>query len=646
MFNLFRSRDKAVRYLLGALLTLVALSMVTYLIPGSGASMQADDNVVAQVGDYDVTVRAVQQQMQRILQGGKIPAEMAQVYVPQVIDQMINDQAVAYEAKRLGLSVTDNDVAEAIKASPGIQSLFNNGQLVNRQGYEEMLAQQGLTVAEFEENFRKQMLNTQLLNVALNGIVVSPAEVDTAFKKKYEKLQVEYVKFSTDQYRGQVKPTPEDLQTYFKGHRNLFVIPEKRGFDMVLIDPAKLGETIQIPESVLSQNYQANMDKYRTPERVMVRHILLTTQGKPPDQVAKQKAKAEDLLKQLKAGADFAALAKKNSEDVGSAEKGGDLGWIVRGQTVKNFENAAFSLKPKEISDVITTEYGFHILQVMDKQQAHVQTFDEVKAQIATELKRQQVMDKMPQLADDVRAALIKAPQQAEQIAQKFGVTRVHVDKAGNGDPLPQVGAAPELGNALAAAKKGEVTGVVQLPGDRLCVAVVTNVYPAHPAEFSEVETQVRERYIADKAADLARNKLKEAADKFKAGGGEDFEKVAKSLNLEVKNPPEFTRDAAIEGVGPGTYLSEYFDKPAGTVTAPMNIVGQNFIFKILKTMPADMSKLATERDGIVQQLKRQKSAERQDLFYDSIVTTLVRKGKIKRHNDVIQRLVASYRAS
>ncbi|MGH9666485.1 MAG: hypothetical protein ACRD9L_18825, partial [Bryobacteraceae bacterium] len=179
----------------------------------------------------------------------------------------------------------------------------------------------------------------------------------------------------------------------------------------------------------------------------------------------------------------------------------------------------------------------------------------------------------------------------------------------------------------------------------RLCIAVVTDVYPARPAEFADVEAQVRERYIADKANELAQAKLKDAAAKFKAGGGAQFEQVAKSFGLEVKNPPEFNRNAAIEGVGQASYLSEYFDKPSGTVTPPMNIVGQNFIFKVVETIPADMSKLPAERDNIVVQLKQEKSAQREDLFYDSIVTKLIQKKEIKRHNDVILRLVNSYKS-
>ena len=494
MFDLFRSRDKAVRYVLGALLIVVALSMCTYLIPGGGMTTgNAGDNVVAEVGDSQITIRDVQAQMEQILRGGRIPPEMAQVYVPQIIDQMISDQAVAYEAQRLGLNVSDSDVAEAIRATPSFQPLFASGQF-NKQAYENFLAQQGLTIPEFETNFKKQMLKTYLDNIALNGIVITPADVAAAYKKKNEKLKVEYVSFSADKFKSQVKPTTVELKTYFDSHRNSFTVPEKRGFDLLLVTEANVGQSIQVPEAALRRYYDVNIDKYRTPERVKARHILFMTQGKPPADIPKIKAKAEDVLKQVKHGGDFAALAKKYSDDTGSASKGGDLGWIVRGQTVKNFENAAFSMKPNQISDLVTTEYGFHIIQVLEKQQAHVQSFDEVKDQIAADIKREQVFDKMPQIADQARAALVKAPQQGAEIAKQDNLTFVHVDKAGTGDSLPQVGSAPELLSAVMSLKKGEVSQVVQLSGNRLCIAAVTDIYPAHPAEFSDVEAQVRER--------------------------------------------------------------------------------------------------------------------------------------------------------
>ena len=170
--------------------------------------------------------------------------------------------------------------------------------------------------------------------------------------------------------------------------------------------------------------YEQNKDRYRVPERVKARHILLMTQGKPKEDEAKAKAKAEDLLKQLKAGADFAELAKKNSDDPGSKDKGGDLDWVVRGQTVPEFENALFALKPKEISGVVKTQYGFHIIQALEKEQAHLKTLDEVKPELLAELRNQMGQNAVQApMLDNAEAALKKDPGQVDQIAAEYGLS-------------------------------------------------------------------------------------------------------------------------------------------------------------------------------------------------------------------------------
>ena len=241
---------------------------------------------------------------------------------------------------------------------------------------------------------------------------------------------------------------------------------------LLVVDQEKLSQSITVPEADLRRTYERNKDSYRVAERVHVRHILLKTTDVPKDQTSKIQAKAEGLLKQVKAGGDFAALAKKVSEDPSSAPKGGDLSWIVRGQTVKAFEDTAFSLKPNEISGVITTEYGFHILQVLEKQEAHLQPFDEVKGQLAAEMKKQLVFDKMQNLSDQARAALAKEPAAAERIASQLGVQYIKADKVGAGQPLPQIGPSPELQDALSSLRAGEVTPVVQVAPTKLAVAV------------------------------------------------------------------------------------------------------------------------------------------------------------------------------
>ena len=210
----------------------------------------------------------------------------------------------------------------------------------------------------------------------------------------------------------------------------LFRQPEKRSFDLIVGSDADFGQSAQISDNDLRRRYQDNLDSYRTPERVQVRHILIKTTGVPKEEVPKLKAKAEDLLKQLKSGADFAALATKNSDDPGSAQKGGDLGWIVKGQTVPDFEKAAFSLKPKEISSVITTEYGFHIIQVLDHQAAHVQSFDEVKPQLMAEAQKEIGAENMQKAISAARDEVSRNPSDAEAIAKKHGLKFYKVDQS------------------------------------------------------------------------------------------------------------------------------------------------------------------------------------------------------------------------
>jgi peptidyl-prolyl cis-trans isomerase D len=394
----------------------------------------------------------------------------------------------------------------------------------------------------------------------------------------------------------------------------------------------------------LRRLYDANKDQYRMPERVKVRHILLKTTDKPKEELPKIRAKAEDLLKQVNSGGDFAELAKKNSEDPGSAVQGGDLGWIVRGQTVPNFENAAFSLKPKQISGIITTEYGFHIIQVMEKEDARVKPFEEVKDQIANERKKQQVYDTMQRLADQSHDLLVKSPSSGQQIAQQLGATFVHVDKAGAGDPVPEFGVNPDFEATVAGLPKGGVTPVMQAQGNKLAVAAVTDILPARQAELSEVENQIRGDLVSQKLASYLVQKANEAAQKAKEFNG-DLKKLAQSMGLEVKTTQEFTRGGAADGIGPAGAVLQAFSQPTGAIFGPVNVEQNRFICKVDSKTPADMSKLAEQRQALTSEIKMRKARERTELFQDSLRTSLIRDGKIKIHQEVINRILESYRS-
>jgi peptidyl-prolyl cis-trans isomerase D len=412
---------------------------------------------------------------------------------------------------------------------------------------------------------------------------------------------------------------------------------------LIVADQAQIGQSIQISDAQVDSYYNSHKDQYRTPERVQARHILIKTTGKTQAEVSQLKAKAEDLLKQIKGGADFAPLAQKNSEDPGSAAKGGDLGWIVRGQMVKNFEDTVFSLKPKEISNVVTTEYGFHIIQVMAKEPARLRTLEEVKPEIVGNLRNQQVFDLMQNLADQAHTELVKAPQNARQIADKLKLQFVQVDKFKQGDTVPTLGTDPQAPAALMTLKKGEISQVIQA-GNKLVVAEVTDLHAAHPAEFGEAELQIRMQYGQQHGMQLATENAKKAADLLKTNGG-DLKAAAKALGMEVKTTDFFARNGAAEGIGAASYLADGFDKPVGTIIGPINAGSQTVVAKIADRQQADMSKFAQERDALVLSLKGKRASERQIMLRDSILSTLIQQGKVKMHRDVINRLIARYRS-
>ncbi len=644
MFDLFRSRAKAVRYLLGAVLMLVALSMVVTLIPGFvGASYSEDSNIVAEIGDEVLTIRDVQLQIQQAIRNNQFPREMASAYVPTIVNNMIASRAVAYQAQKLGFEVTDADVAQAVRSM--MPQLFPNGQFLGREAYAMYLQRMNLTIPEFEANVRKQILLLRIMNLALEGEVVTDEEVEKEFRKQNEKIRIEYIALSPSDYRGQVRVTPKEIRDYYERNKPTFRIPEKRDVRILVVSQDEVGKSVEVPVEELRRAYRAEQDRFRLPERVRVRHILLKTTDKSPAEIEQLKAKAEQLLQQLKNGADFAKLAEKYSDDKGTAVQGGELGWITRGQTVESFEKVAFSLKPGELSDVITTEYGFHILQVEAKEPARLQPFEEVKDQLAAERKKQLVYDRMQQLADQARAELLKNPLGAEQIASRLGVTLLKADQVSAADPIPELAGNAQIVEEVRSLDKGGVTQVYQLGKDRLAVAVVTEVYPERPAELSEVEDQIRERLVNQKAAELLQQKRKELEKLLKASGG-DLRKIARALGVKVQTSEPFSRTGGIQGVGAATYMMEAFDKPVGSLVGPINAMGRTIVCKVIEKIPADMTKLPAERDRIRTALQRQRAQERRELLEDSILTHLINEGEVKIYDRTIQRLISIYTAS
>jgi len=644
MFNLFRSNAKVTRYLLGGLLLIVAASMVTYLIPSSGLTTDnaAPAGIVAEVGGAQITTDDAKAAVDRMLAANQIPKEAVEVYVPQIVDQMIQDRAAAYAFEKMGLTVSDEEVL--IGLNQVYPQLFKDGKLTSTDQLAQVLdSQQHITLAEGVEAMRRSLLLKKVQNLAYSTVVITPREVDHAILQKHQTAKIEYIAFPPAKFRGAVMPTNEELRKIYDANKGAYTLPEKDSFQVLVADQGRIEQSITIPEAQLRATYASSMDSFRFPERAKVRHILLLTQGKSDADKKAALAKAQDLLKQAKGGADFAELAKKNSQDPGSAQNGGDLGFIVRGQTVPEFEKFVFAAKPKDISDVVTTEYGYHIIQVLEKDPARVKPFDEVKADIETQLKKQAVNEKTQAAAEQARAALLKAPGTAAEVAKQFNLDLIAVVKANAGTPVPSIGPSPEIGAALSRLKPNEVSDLMVVSPTKVAFIVMNERIAPRPADFADVVEQVRDRFISTESLRLANLAAQKAADQVR--GGAELETVAKSMKLEVTKSLFFTTTDSVEGLGPAGGLPDVFNKPVGTVVGPLQIQGRNIVYKVVDQRIPDLSTYAHERDAVAAELKQQKARSMYDLFEDGIMNSVRADGKLKIHQDTVRQLQAAYRA-
>jgi peptidyl-prolyl cis-trans isomerase D len=642
MFDLFRSREKSVRILLGVLLGLIAISMLLYLIPGGpGNTNLGGDNVLATVGDQKITTTDVERTLQNLTRGQQnLPRTVLAMYVPSVVNQLVEAKAMAYKARQMGLQVSDQELGDSISA----EFAQATGGNFDMRTYQAILAQQGMTPTQFEDQQRESMLASRLENLEAQSLVVSDQDARAEYQRKNLKVALNFVDFGAKDFASKVNKDPAAVKAYFDAHRALFRTPEKRDIDLIVGSTADFVQNAKISDSQLQQQYQDNIDSYRTPERVKVRHILIKTQGKPKTDVPKLRAKADDILNQLHHGGDFAELAKKNSEDPGSAEKGGELGWIVKGQTVPNFEKSAFSLKPGETSGVIETEYGYHIIQVEDRQAAHTQSFDEVKPQLLAEAQKQAAGDLLKKAMEAARVEIAKNPAQAEAIAKKYNLKFVRGNNLARTDALPDVNSAPDLTNALFSAAKGATTEVVDLQnGAREAFGVVTNVTPARNSEYAEVQNDVLQKYTEFQSQQMAEKAA--AAAVAEAKQGKSLEAIAKEYGLTVKTAPPFTINGAAEGIGSASMLSAAFKANVGDTFGPIAAQNGQFVCQVSQKIPADMSQFAQNRDAVVQDITQQRLSIQQPLFRQSVVDELRRHRKIKMNDAAMSRLLSSYQS-
>jgi peptidyl-prolyl cis-trans isomerase D len=640
MFSLFHSRDKAVRAFIFLLMGMLAVAMLVYLIPqGDTGTAAGATEVIAQVGSDKLTAQEINRTIRQMTQSRQLPPELLAIYAPQVIQQAINERVMAWKAADLGMKVSPDDVDNAIVDSIPA-SAVKDGK-VDSAMLNAVLQQQGMTLGDLKETQARELLVQRLEAIVAGGVVVSNQEIEKEYRQRNDKVKIQYAVLSAADFQKEGEPTDAEIQAYYNDNKQSFQVPDKRSLDIIVLDPAKVGAGIQISDAQLHAAYTDQQSDFQTPERVQARHILLKSDASNDAAV---KTKAEALLKQIQGGADFAKLATEKSEDTGSATNGGELGWIVKGQTVPEFEKSAFSLKVGETSGLIKTQYGYHIIRVEAHEQPHLQPFDEVKTQLLAELQKQAAAQMMENLSQKAINGLHQDPAHPQKTADAVGGILIHMDNASANEPIPGLGLSRELFDAVSTLKKDEVTASpVELPGGKALIAVVTGLVPAHQGTLEEVKADAAHRAKDDKLKKIVASKAAELAQKAQSMGG-DLEKAAKSMGLAVKTSNDVARQDAIESVGTASAIPVLFTQPLGTIVGPTTVTGGTLVAKIASNTPADPAGLATQRQKIMDDLHQQKSRDRAAFFQQGLRDNLTASGKLKVHQDVIDKIIAGYK--
>jgi peptidyl-prolyl cis-trans isomerase D len=648
------------KIILGGLLLVICVMMVITLVPGGlfgdyfGSSVTTA-GVVAKVGTEDINVQEVAQRAKMIGRQqfrGNVPPSIMPFLMQRAADGMITQGALAYEAGRMGLGASDKELVEFLHQGQFGQLFFPGGNFIGQQQYEDFVQNQfGLSVAQFEKELKNQLAQQKLLSAVSAAATVSDKDVDEQVKKQDTKVKFEYAILTLDDVKKQIKVTDVELKAFYDQNQQQYVnsIPEKRKAKYILIDTAKLANSIPVTQADLQAFYNQHQDEFRIPETVTVRHILIKTptpgaDGKvDPKGVEAAKAKAEDVQKQLKAGTSFDDLAKKYSDDPGSAQNGGLLPPITKGRTVPEFEQAAFSTPKGQTTDIIRTSYGFHIIHVEDKQAARVKPLDEVKAQIEPAIKQQKSAGAAQSLANSVQSAARSGG--LEKAAADKGLTVTTTDLLAQTEPLPGVGPAQELANAMFSAKKNDPPATAQTP-QGFAVYQVTEIQAPQTPTFDQIKTQLEEQFKTQRAQALLAQKTQELSDRARAG--KDLNKAAKEVGATVKTSDLVNASAQVPDVGAMSGpASVAFTLGVGEISGPLQgSANSGLVLAVLEKQEPSPAEVKQNWDRAKEALLDQKRQALEGLYVQNLRDKLEKEGKIKVNKKEMERLSRSSEGS
>ncbi len=511
MFDLIRNHRRWMQFVL---LLLILPSFVFVGIQGYSSFVEGDRSLAKVAGEtvsqqeFDAAVRDRLDQL-RAMMGSQFDSQAFDTPVMRqaVLDEIINTRLIAAEAEKNHFSASDEQLRSTIQAIPAVQE---NGRFSNAR-YRDALAAQGMTPVMFEAQLRRDLALQQVLGPVAQSATMPDSVMDRLVAAATERRQVQTMRIAAADYRSQVAVNDDEVKAYYEANRARFQLPERVDAQYLVLDEKAVTSGTSVSDDDIKSYYEQNQARYRQDEQRRASHILITVDSGADEATREQaRKKAEALAEQAKApNADFAKLARENSQDPGSAANGGDLDWFSRGMMVKAFEDAAFELKEGEVSGVVPTEYGFHVIKLTGVRPAVVKPLAEVRSQIVEEIQQQQAARRFAEAAEQFTNLVYEQSDTLDPAAQKFGLKVQEAQGVTRGGQQgDDVMGNPKVVQALFSEevlREKRNSGVIELAPNRLAAVRVTRHVPAAVQPLADVADGIRKQLTEDKALEMAR---------------------------------------------------------------------------------------------------------------------------------------------
>jgi peptidyl-prolyl cis-trans isomerase D len=627
MIRILQQDNRTTKAIFAVVIGAAIITMVITLVPGifDNGSTVSDATVYAKVhtpgfwgkfgGDStEVSMAEVNRVLDQQMNQNHYP-EMARPFLlPRIGQQMVTHAVLVHEADRLGLQVSDDDLRTFLQKGSLSQYIFPDGKFIGQDAYINFVEQQfQMSVPEFEREVKSDLELQRLQAMVTGGVSVSDAAVRADYMQSGTKVKFDYAVVQGADLKKTINPTDAVLQTWFKQNaaRYSSAVPETRKIELFAFNAADVpGAKAPTTDADIQAYYNAHQDQYKVPEQVKTRHILITVpKGADAATDAAAKAKAADILKQIKAGGNFAELAKKYSDDPGSKDQGGELPMIPTSGLDPAYAQAAMALNPGQTSDLVRSSFGYHIIQTEQKDAAHVKPIAEVKDSIVAALQQDKVGTAETAYANKLAAD-----------AKKNGMQKTADDnklKLITTDYLPRTGTISVLADSTTLMAQAFTTPKGAAPatastGEGYAVFLVMDIKPAHAPAFADYKDHILEDYRTQKVPELLNAELIKLSDRAKALG--DLKKAAAEMNLPVKESDLVGKDGQVPDLGSmAGAASVAFTMSKGAISGPINNDADGGVLQLedkqepnaddmAKNLPATKEKLlAAQREEVFQ---------------------------------------------